>query len=422
MSKRISLLFVGLMVALSFSSAQSVTLHFFHRWPQEPRKSYYDQLVAEFEKQNPDIKIVMDSVINDSYKEKIRVLVSSNDIPDVFCSWSDSFAFNLVKSGRIQPLNDMLSKDKSFSDAFIKSQVKSFTFGGKIYGLPLTMDAKVFVYNKDIFRKAGITKMPETYDDLLALFATLQKKGYRVPVLEGLADPWTISHYLGSMLQLYLPASVLDKDYQEATGEFTNPGYKVVLERFQKIADYMGPNATSMTHTDVRNYFAVGKLPVMYLETGEFKLIHDSNPKLNYGYFAFPPFKDGKGELGLIEGAPEGFMMSSTTKHPEAAERFIKFMFSKQQAQKFMKDIGVPVAINNALPSDGSSPWLTDAVDVMNKAKGMVPWFDNAVNIKIADAFMRGCQSVATKDRTIDQVMADVQAAARIVRNEATKK
>jgi len=421
MSKRIVTVIGILLLALSFANAQQVTLHFFHRWPQEPRKSFYDQLVADFMKQNPDVKIVMDSVINDSYKEKIRVLVSSNDIPDVFCCWSDSFAYNLVKSGRIKPLNELLAKDKAFADSFIQSQVKSFTFDGKIYGLPHTMDAKVFVYNKELFDKAGITKLPASYDELLADLDTLQKKGYAVPVLEGLADPWTISHYLGSMFQLYLPESVTDKDYVEATGVFTDPGYKVVLERFQKIVGYMGPNATSMTHTDTRNYFIAGKLPLIYLETGEFKYLADGNPNLKYGYFAFPAFKDGKGTSGFIEGAPEGFMMSSTTKYPEAAERFLKFIYSKQNAQKFMKDIGVPIAVKGALPTGVSMPWLNNAIDVMDNAKGMVPWFDNAVNIKIADAFMRGCQAIATKDKTIDQVMADVQAAAKVVMSEAKK-
>lgn len=422
MSRRVTALILGLMVAVSFAGAQAQTsIRFFHRWPQEPRKSYYDALVADFEKQNPDIKIVMDSVINDSYKEKIRILVSSNDIPDVFCSWSDTFAYNLVQSGRIQSLNDLLAKDKAFAGTFIQSQLKSFTFGGKVYGLPHTMDAKVFVYNKELFDKAGITKMPANYDELLAMLATLQKKGFQVPLLEGLADPWTISHYLGSMFQLYLPAGVLDKDYAEATGAFTDPGYKVVLQRFQKLAEFMGPNATSMTHTDVRNYFTAGKLPLIYLETGEFKLLHDANPNLKYGYFSFPAFKDGKGQLGLIEGAPEGFMMSSTTKHPAEAARFLKFIYSKAVAQKFMKDIGVPVAVNGALPEGNASPWLQDALAVMNNAKGMVPWFDNAVNIKVGDAFMRGCQAVATKDKTIDQVLADVQAAAKLVQSEAKK-
>ncbi len=421
MSRKFMAVAVGIMMAVSLASAQSgkTTIRFFHRWPMEPRYSYFNQVVADFEKQNPNIKIEMDSVVNDAYKEKIRVLVSSNNVPDVFTSWSDSFAYNLVKSGKIKSLNDMLAKDKAFAGQFIQSQVKPFTFDGQVYGMPLTIDGKVFVYNKEMFAKAGIAKEPANFDELLADFAKLKSQGYATPILEGLADAWAISHYLGTMFQRYLPADVLAKDYAEATGEFTNPGYKTVLERFQKIVDFMGPNATSLTHTEVRNLFIAGKLPVIYLQLAEFAYIKTGNPKLEYGYFNFPAFADGKGDPGLLTGAPEGYMMSTTSKNPEAAEKFYKFLLSKANTTKFVKDVGAPVAVLGSVTADNSYPALIGAVDLIMKSSGSAPWFDNAVNIKIADAFMRGAQSVATKDKTIDQVIKDAQAAAKIVKSEA---
>jgi raffinose/stachyose/melibiose transport system substrate-binding protein len=411
-----------LAMALSFAGAQGkVTIRFFHRWPMEPRFSYFNQVVAEFEKQNPNIKIEMDSVVNDSYKEKIRVLISSNDVPDVFTSWSDSFAYNLVKSGRVKPLNDLLAKDKAFANSFIQSQIKPFSFDGKTYGLPLTIDGKVFVYNKDIFAKAGITKLPVTFDELLATLDTLKAKGYSVPLLEGLSDAWAISHYQGTMIQRYMAPEVLAKDFNEATGEFTDPGYKVVLERFQKLVSYMGPNATSLTHTEVRNQFIAGRLPLIYLQLAEFSYINAAKSKPDFGYFNFPAFADGKGDAGYLTGAPEGFMMSTTSKNPEAAEKFFKFLLSKENMIKFVKDVGAPVAVIGAVNKDNSYPQLIDAIDLINSVKGATPWFDNAVNIKIADAFMRGSQAVASGGKTIDQVIADAQAAARVVRSEAKK-
>ena len=125
-----------------------MVLRFFHRWPMEPRFSYFNSAAAEFEQDNPGIRIEMDMVENESYKEKIRVLVSSDDIPDVFVSWSDSFALNLVRSGRIRPLNDLLERDPQFADTIIPSQIKPFTFDNTVYGIPLTIDGKVLVYNK----------------------------------------------------------------------------------------------------------------------------------------------------------------------------------------------------------------------------------------------------------------------------------
>lgn len=432
MFKKIVAVTIMMAVLVSFAAAAGssdqqaaaggrTTIRFFHRWPMEPRFSYFNQIVAEFEAQNPDIKIEMDSVVNDAYKEKIRVLISSNDVPDVFTSWSDSFAFNLVKSGRVRALNELLEKDKAFADSFIKSQIGPFTFGGITYGLPLTIDGKVIVYNKAIWAQAGITREPKTFDELLAILDTLKAKGHAVPILEGLSDAWAISHYQGTMLQRYMPPAVLARDYAEATGEFTHPGYKVVLERFQKLVDYMGPNATSLTHTEVRNQFIAGRLPMMYMQLAEFAFVNAAASKPDFGYFNFPAFSDGQGDPGLLTGAPEGFMMSNTSKNPEAAERFYKFLLSKENAYKFVKDVGAPVAIVGAVTKDNSYPALLEAIDLINSVSGSAPWFDNAVNIKVADAFMRGSQAVASKVKTIDQVMADVQAAARVVRSEAAK-
>ena len=94
MKKHIALalaLAICLTLVCSVALADKVTVNFFHRWPNEPKFSYLNKLIEEFEAANPDIDIVADCVLNDSYKEKIRVLVSTDDLPDVFFSWSGAF-------------------------------------------------------------------------------------------------------------------------------------------------------------------------------------------------------------------------------------------------------------------------------------------------------------------------------------------
>ena len=53
MFKKLLAVSVLLAMTVSFAAAQSgkVTIRFFHRWPMEPRFSYFNQVVAEFEKQ-----------------------------------------------------------------------------------------------------------------------------------------------------------------------------------------------------------------------------------------------------------------------------------------------------------------------------------------------------------------------------------
>ncbi|MCG8478798.1 MAG: extracellular solute-binding protein [Spirochaetales bacterium] len=396
-----------------------VTIRFFHRWPMEPRFTYFNEAVAEFERLNPDIRIEMDMVENETYKEKIRVLVSSDDIPDVFTSWSDSFALNLVRSGRVRPLNDLLERDAPFANSFIQSQIDPFTFDDTVYGLPLTIDGKVLVYNVAMWEEAGITEEPHTFDELLAILDRLQAAGHEVPILEGLANPWAISHYLGTMFQRYLPADVIAGDYAEATGEFTHPGYATTIERFMQLVEYMGPAATSLTHTEVRNLFIAGRLPMMYMQFAEFGYVQAADNAPEYGFFNFPAFADGQGDPTLLTGAPEGFMMSTTTQYPEQAERFLRFLLSYENTSRFVRDVGAPVAVVGAVSEENSYPTLMQAIDLINTIGGSTPWFDNAVNIRVADAFMRGVQSAAAGDMTVDQVMDNVRTAAGTVRAEA---
>ena len=53
-----------------------------------------------------------------------------------------------------------------------------------------------------------------------------------------------------------------------------------------------------------------------------------------------------------------------------------------------------------------------EAYEIVNSASATAPWFDNAVNINIADIFMRGGQNLAIGEQTPEDIMKDVQAEA----------
>ena len=214
-----------------------VTVKFFHRWPNEPKLSYLNGLIAEFEAANPDIKIVTDQVLNDSYKEKIRVLVSTDDIPDVFMSWSGSFAINLVKSGRVQPWDDLLAADPEFKDSIVESQWPPFQIDGKQYGVPWSMDGKAFFYNKTLFDELGLT-VPTTLEELYAVCDKLIEAGYEEPISAGFKAPWAVSHYLGTICQRVVDPEILNNDYV-GDGDFSDEGYITALNIFKDLHNFV---------------------------------------------------------------------------------------------------------------------------------------------------------------------------------------
>jgi raffinose/stachyose/melibiose transport system substrate-binding protein len=392
------------------SNSDVVEIDFFHRWPNEPRKSFYDKKIAEYMEAHPNVKINVDAVLNDSYKEKIRVLVSSDKLPDVFTSWSDSFAQNLVSSERIMPLNDILAADTEWSGKIIESQFGGFTFDDVTYGVPFTIDGKAFFYNKDIFKENNI-EVPKTYDEFIDVLDKLKAAGYENPLVEGLTNAWAISHYMGTIFQRMVDPAVTAVDYNQATGEFTDEGYVKGLEVFKQLTDYMGDVSTAIDHEAARNMFGNGEAPIVYMQFAEIKMVEDIG-KVDFGFFNFPAFADGLGDPGALTGAPEGWMLSKNAP-PEAVD-FLKFLTSEETAFEFTKTDGQLNAIKGAVTEENTSPARMEAYQIVLDATAPTPWFDNAVNINIADIFMRGGQSLATEQMTPEEVMEEV-------RNEAAR-
>ena len=382
-----------------------VEIDFFHRWPNEPRKSFYDDKVKEYMEQNPDVHINVDYVLNDAYKEKVRVLVSSDELPDIFTAWSDSFAKNLVSSERIMPLNEVIQDDEEWSSKIIDSQFGGFTFDDTTYGIPFTVDGKAFFYNKAIFEENNI-EVPTTYDELLAALDKLQSAGYEQPLVEGLTNTWAISHYLGTIFERVVDPAILDKDYNEETAEFTDQGYIQGLEIFEELTGYMGDVSTAIDHEAARNMFAAGEVPVLYMQFAEVKMVEEAGD-VEFGFFDFPAVEGAAGDPTALTGAPEGWMVSKNA--PEETVDFLKFLTSEETAAEFTKTDGQLNAIEGSVTEENVNPTSLEAYELITNASSTAPWFDNAVNINVADIFMRGGQSLATGQTTPEEILNEVQ-------------
>ncbi|AQS46315.1 extracellular solute-binding protein [Bacillus velezensis] len=416
--KKLICLFVLLAVCLSAAACSSqssssdgkVTLKFFHRWPKEPEKSYFEEAVKEFEAAHPDIHIQTEAVLNDSYKDKVKVMLGTTSPPDIFFSWSDRFAYKFIKGDKALDLSSYYQQDKDWSSQLVQSQIKPFTHDGKQYGVPWQMDAKSFFYNKDIFNTLHL-KPPATWDELITVCEKLKENGY-IPISFGTKAPWTISHYIGTLNQRMVDEKTRAKDYSPETGEFTDEGYVKALEKLQELLPYFTKHVNSVDHEYVRQQFTSGKAAMIYAETAEIKLVEP----VNLGLFPFPKISGEKGSPRALTGSPEGFMISSKTKHPKEAMEFLQFLTSKKMGEKLIKDVGKYSAVQGTATENNSTPIQREAVQDIIRAETMVPWFDMDVDVEIADVYAAGVQQMLGGTMTPREVMNSVQKAARQVK------
>lgn len=414
MKKRIALalaMAICLSLLCTVALADKVTVNFFHRWPNEPKNSYINSLIDEFEAANPDIDIVADCVLNDSYKEKIRVLVSTDALPDVFFSWSGVFGENLTRSGRVLALDDVIARDSEWSSQIVEGQWAPFNYNGKQYGAPWSMDGKAFFYNVDVFNELGI-EIPTTLNELYAVCEKLKENGYDEPISAGFSAPWAVSHYLGTICQRVVDPEVLAKDYTGG-GDFSDPAYIEALNIFKKLGEYMTSDPCSVDHEFARNAFIMGVSPMCYMQLAEMKYMRDDE-ELNYAFFNFPAVEDGKGDPGQLTGAPEGMMISATAKPEvqEAAIKFMEFVISKEGGHRMIAECGEISCVKGAWDETNCDEKQLEAIDLILAATEPAVWQDCATEATIANAFMTGGQLLLTGDMTAEDVMASVQTAA----------
>lgn len=414
MKKRIALalaMAVCLSLLCTVALADKVTVNFFHRWPNEPKNSYINSLIDEFEAANPDIDIVADCVLNDSYKEKIRVLVSTDALPDVFFSWSGVFGENLTRSGRVLALDDVMARDSEWSSQIVEGQWAPFNYNGKQYGAPWSMDGKAFFYNVDVFNELGI-EIPTTLNELYAVCEKLKENGYDEPISAGFSAPWAVSHYLGTICQRVVDPEVLAKDYTGG-GDFSDPAYIEALNIFKKLGEYMTSDPCSVDHEFARNAFIMGVSPMCYMQLAEMKYMRDDE-ELNYAFFNFPAVEDGKGDPGQLTGAPEGMMISATAKPEvqEAAIKFMEFVISKEGGHRMIAECGEISCVKGAWDETNCDEKQLEAINLILAATEPAVWQDCATEATIANAFMNGGQLLLTGDMTAEDVMASVQTAA----------
>lgn len=397
---------------------EKVTIRFFHKWPEPEQLDFYNFVIAEYGKTHPNVTIEMEAASDEAYKDKIRILMASGDVPDIYFSWAGEFSWKFARAGQALDLTDaVLNSD--WKDKIVMSAVEPFKNDGKIYGVPMRINAKFMVYNKAIFAENNLA-IPTTWEEFLAVCETLKAAGI-TPIGFGNEFPWASAHYVGDLNAKLVDSATLKADYlltADADKLFTDPGYVTALARFKELGDkgYFNEGANGISHSNARSSFIAGKVAMFYCELEEFATI-DKEFK-NFGFFQFPGGTGGNGDQKLITGAPDGFMVSANTKHPAEAIEFLKFVTSPEMGKEYVKRLGIPSAAVGAVSTDNALGVVVDGLNQINAASGMALWMDTDMNIKIVEVYLPGMQAVLGGTKTPEQVMQEVHDIAVTVQAE----
>jgi raffinose/stachyose/melibiose transport system substrate-binding protein len=211
------------------ASGTSVTAWIVTTGPS-PVNTKINKAVSDFEAQHPGDHITVDYIENQSYKQKIQLAMGAGNPPTIFWTWGGGPLKQYIDAGDVQSLGQ-----PSYASSFLPSSLGAVTFDSKLYGVPIEGTQPVyFFYNKNVFRKAGLSGFPSTWSSLLADVHTLKAKGY-TPVSLAEGDQWPGLMYLEYLTDRIGGPAAFDAIEQGKAGAWSSPAVIQALTDIQQL-------------------------------------------------------------------------------------------------------------------------------------------------------------------------------------------
>lgn len=310
-----------------------------------------NELIAKFEKEHPNIHIEAQYIPSgDALIQKLVTAIRSKTAPDI--SWLHSdFLEDLVDANAIYKMEDFINGENGITKEDVEDiypALRQFSsWRGTLYSLPMEATNLALLYNKDMFRKAGLdpNKPPATWEELYdyAKKLTIDKDG------DGKDDQ------TGMFIPIYPAAGPLgawmvwqwEPFLWQAGGDVINPEQTKVLydseagikalELWQKI--YKDISLRTFT-SDFDVAFASKRLAMSM--DGPWNLPRYKDLLKNIDW-AFAPLPKGPSMQATVVGG-EYLAIFKQSKHSQEAWEFLKWIIQPEnQAFWSMKSGYLPI-------------------------------------------------------------------------------
>ncbi len=301
-----------------------------------PLTKVIDSLAADFEKQNPGIKVHPIYAGNyDDARIKALAALKAGQPAQISVLFSIDI-YELLEQGVIVPWDDVATsaEDKAWLKSFYPALMLNGTYKGKVYGIPFQRSTIVLYWNKDAFKDAGLdpNTPPATWNEMVAMAQKLVKRDANGNVTRwGVEVPST--GYAYWMFQAF--ARQNGQDLMNRDGNRTyydNPDVIAALQYWRDLgAKYKVMPEGTVEWGTLRQAFTEGKTAMMWHTTGNLTAVKET-AKFPFGVAMLPASK----QRGSPTGGGNFYLFKKTTPaERKAALAFVKFMTTPERAAEW---------------------------------------------------------------------------------------
>ncbi len=290
-------------------------------------KEALDKIIRSFNESQGEIMVESLPIPYDAFADKITAAIPRGHGPDVFIFAHDRLG-DWAISKVVEPLDLFVQEDPSVAESFSGAHIKSLSYKGSLYGLPMAFKSTALFYNKKL-----VNKPPETMDELISL----SKK---------ITDPKTETYglvyeagnfYFHSAIYHAFGASVFDESYKPAF--VSNESVESFRFLSKLVKQKIMPE--EITSTLVTSLFNQNK--AAFVINGPW-FLGEIDKGVEFGV-ALLPILDKKSAPSIKEEkrltpflTVEAIIMSAKSNHKKEAFRLMKYITSDPQAEIRLKE------------------------------------------------------------------------------------
>jgi len=353
-----------------------------------------ERMMPEFKKAHPDIDVKFRATY-ENYEDGTNTILRESvagDLPDVTFQGLNRQAM-LVEKGIARSLEPFIAAEANFAkDGYHAAMLELGTFNGEVHGLPYSVSLPVGYYNMDALRKAGITELPKTWDEVIDNCHKLMKAGYKTPMWWG----WIVT---GNWFFQALMWSQGEPILKDGKVNFGGEAGLAALEQMKLL--FRECDMPNLSAGDAGVPFNSGEVAMYFWSTSAVGSIERAKGDFELKTGKYPGM--GQAPMGLPAGG-NSVMMVSTSEDPaeiEAAWQFVKFATSGIGASLVAETTGYipPNKAANDLLTDfyANNPNKYTAVEQSGLLRDWIAYpGDNG--LAITQVLYDGMESIVTGD------------------------
>ncbi|MCU6710237.1 sugar ABC transporter substrate-binding protein [Paenibacillus sp. J5C_2022] len=226
------------------------------------------------------------------YVKLLEVAIASDQTPDLFKAVG-SLGDN-VKKGALLAIDDMPGGKEFLAQYEGLLDNPSFSYDGKTYLVPSYVNTFKLLYNKEMFKEAGIVdangeaKPPATWEEVAEYAKKLtnpKEKQY------GIALPMKWSGYFDMELLMPFVSSIGHEIFDYKSGQFNFSAFQPAMEWLLQIKQDKSyfPGAEGLDNDPARAQFAEGRIGMKFGASWDVGVLNDQFPaKMDWGVAAIP--------------------------------------------------------------------------------------------------------------------------------------